>query len=102
MPWPLTVAAVLAGLFALDRLFRWMERRGWIFYRERKPSGSGVANALGEFQAMLTPAARELVVARAEPRAQDEDDDGDPPDDPASTPGAPGASRARPRRPRTP
>lgn len=90
MPWPLTAAAVLVGLFALDRLLRRMERRGWIFYRERKPSGSGVANALGEFEAILNPAVREVVVARQEQRAQDEDDDGDPP----------GAPRTRARRPR--
>ena len=95
MPWPLTIVTVLAGLLALDRLLRWMERRGWIFYRERQPSGSGVANALGEFEAILNPAVREVVVARQEQRAQDEDDDddGDPPGR-----RAPRTTRARRRR----
>jgi hypothetical protein len=97
MSWPLTVAAALVGLFALDRLLRWMERRGWIFYRERQPSGSGVANALGEFEAILNPAVREVVVARQEQRAQDDDDDDD--GDPPGRPGAPRTSRARRRRP---
>lgn len=73
-----SLVAVVVGLVALDRLLRWMERRGWIFYRERGPSGSGAGNALAELQAMLTPAARELVVAKAEPEAE-EDDDGGPP-----------------------
>lgn len=80
MPWS-TLAALLVGLFALDRLLRALERRGWIYYRERKPGSSGVANALGEFEALLNPAVREVVVAKQEQRAQDDDDDddGDPP-----------------------
>lgn len=96
MPWPQLLVAALVGLLALDRLLRWMERRGWIFYRQRKPSGSGIANALGEFEAILNPAVREVVVARQEQRAQDDDDDDD--GDPPGRPRAARLSRARQRR----
>lgn len=93
MGWTLTIVAGFAGLFALDRLFRWMERRGWIFYRERQPTGSGAGNALAELHAMLSPSAREVVVARAEHRAE-EDDDGGPP---GTGPGARARGRTGPR-----
>ena len=61
MSWPITLLLALVALVALDRLFRWMEARGWIFYRVRRPSGSG---------------AREVIVARAERRAPRDDDGG--------------------------
>lgn len=76
MSWPITLLLALVALVALDRLFRWMEARGWIFYRVRRPSGSGALAALTEFQAMLQPSAREVMVARAERRAPRDDDGG--------------------------
>ena len=80
MPWPLTVAVVLVGLFVLDRLLLALERGGLIYYRRRKPSTSGVGNALTELQAMLSPSTQHVAVAQKEPRGQ-RNDDGDPPDD---------------------
>jgi hypothetical protein len=32
----LWIAGVTIGLFALDRLFLWMEARGWIYWRKVK------------------------------------------------------------------
>ncbi|WP_052450834.1 hypothetical protein [Actinomyces polynesiensis] len=41
----MTVILVAVGatvaLFGLDRLLLWAEARGWIFYRRRKPDGTG-------------------------------------------------------------
>lgn len=81
MPWPATLALALVGLLALDRLLRWMEGRGWIYYRLRRPSGSGALDALAEFQAMLQPNARQVVIARDEGR-DERDDDGGPDGEP--------------------
>ncbi|MCY0992714.1 hypothetical protein OV203_36580 [Nannocystis sp. ILAH1] len=79
MPWPLTVLAVLAGLFALDRLLLALERGGYIYYRVRKPSGSGAGNALTELQQMLAPSTQHVIVAKREQRPE-HNDDGGPPD----------------------
>lgn len=78
MSWLVAVLTGALGLVALDRLLRWMERRGWIFYRERKPTGSGAGNAIAEFQAMLQPEVREVVEAKAVHEAEEDDDEGGP------------------------
>lgn len=88
MPWPLTLLLALAGLLALDRLLRWMEHRGWIYYRLRKPSSGGALNALAEFQAMLQPNAQQVVIARQERRDERDDDGGPDKDKPRPPPPA--------------
>lgn len=73
------VAALIAlGLIAMHRLARWAERRGWIYYLERRPSRGALGNAFLEVQALLEPAARQLIEIReAEPA--EEDEQGEPP-----------------------
>lgn len=80
MPWPITVVAVALGLFVLDRLLLALERGGYIYYRVRKPSGSGAGNALAELQQMLSPSTQHVIVAKKEQRPE-HNDDGGPPDD---------------------
>ena len=41
-----------------------MERRGWIYYRERKASSSSASNAFLEIQALFEPRAEHLVESR--------------------------------------
>ncbi len=74
------VIALTVGLVALvlDRLALWAERRGWIYYRHRKPSGSTLGSAFLEVQSLLEPNKRHVAeVQRQEPTQQDEQ--GDPP-----------------------
>lgn len=76
-----TAALLLLGaaaLFVLDRLALWMEARGWIYYRTKKPSSTDLGNAFLELQSMLEPGKRNVVVVRTE-EAVEEDDEGDPP-----------------------
>ncbi|PCC68001.1 hypothetical protein SAMN02745121_04656 [Nannocystis exedens] len=82
MPWPLALLAVIVGLFVLDRLLLAAERGGYIYYRVRKPSGSGAGNALAELQQMLSPSTQHVIVAKREQRPEHNDDGGPPdPDD---------------------
>lgn len=67
-----------AALFVLDRLGLWMEARGWIYYRKKKPSATDLGNAFLELQSMLEPGKRNVVVVRTEEVVEDEDE-GDPP-----------------------
>ena len=48
------IVAVIAALFALDRLALWAESRGWIYYRRKRGSGmTAVGNALDVFHGMF-------------------------------------------------
>ena len=51
----ITIAIIIAAaIFALDRLGRWLEDRGWIYYRKKSGSGgTAVGNALWEFHSMF-------------------------------------------------
>jgi hypothetical protein len=73
-----TAAAILA-LFALDRLALWMESRGWIYYRRRKPQSSALGNAFLQVQALIEPDTKHLLEARQEDVCE-ADESGDPPD----------------------
>ncbi len=52
--------AILIALLALDRLFLWMERRGWIYWRKVKPKGGGIAAGLSAFHELIEPQVREI------------------------------------------
>ena len=58
-----TAVAAIAALAAVDQLFLWMERRGWIYWRRRKPDPRRAI--LGPIDNVFNPA-REHVVAQKE------------------------------------
>ena len=66
------------ALTVLHHLCLWLERRGWLFYRDRKPSGSAMGGAFMEIDAFLRPGVRHEIEARKEIVHQDEA--GDPPE----------------------
>jgi len=74
----LIATAVGAGLYALHRAAVWAERRGWIYYRERRGSSGSLGNALLEVHALLEPSKRHVVEERRRDVAEDEES-GDPP-----------------------
>ena len=57
----LLVAAVaaIAALAAVDQLFLWMERRGWIYWRHRKRDPRGTL--LGPIDNVFNPAHEHVV-----------------------------------------
>ena len=72
----LLVAAVaaIAALAAVDQLFLWMERRGWIYWRRRKPDPRGAL--LGPIDNVFNPA-HEHVVEQQETQERLADIQGD-------------------------
>ena len=64
----LLIAAVVIGLFLLDRLALWMEARGWIYWRKIKPKGGGGAAALTSFHQLIEPGVRDVIEERQEHR----------------------------------
>jgi hypothetical protein len=55
----LILCGAAIGFVALDRLALWMERRGWIYWRKRKPGegtgGGPAAGLLTGFQQIIEP-----------------------------------------------
>ena len=49
-----TAVAAIAALAAVDQLFLWMERRGWIYWRRRKRDPRGAL--LGPIDNVFNPA----------------------------------------------
>lgn len=54
-----TAVAAIAALAAVDQLFLWMERRGWIYWRHRKPDPRGAV--LGPIDNVFNPAHEHVV-----------------------------------------
>ncbi len=71
-----------AALLSLDRLGRWAEDRGWIYWRKRKPDPSSTGNAMLEVQALLEPQKIHVVEERRQEHVQQDDDGGPPRPDP--------------------
>jgi hypothetical protein len=69
-----TVTVVIA-IFLIDRTGLWLESKGWLYYRKRKPSG-GAGNALQELSAVFRPSARySLEVKQKESKPRDDQGD---------------------------
>mgnify|MGYP000957995088 CR=1 FL=1 len=58
----LTATCVLVALLAADRLCLWMESRGWIYWRRRKPDPRGAV--LGAVEDVFNPAHVHTVAQR--------------------------------------
>ncbi|MGB9763857.1 MAG: hypothetical protein ACPLZD_00675 [Candidatus Saccharicenans sp.] len=69
----LLVLLIGGGLFALDRLFLFMENRGWICYRQRKTSSSALSNACLEIQQLLEPSKKYIVQIKKEQKVEAEE-----------------------------
>lgn len=65
---------LIAGLiFVLNRFLLYMESRGWIYYRKKKPGSGALSSACIEIQQMLEPSKKYVVqVRKNEKRTQQE------------------------------
>ena len=69
---------IALAVFLLDRVLRWMEGRGWIYYRTQRRGSAGVGNALLGVHALLEPDRRHVLEVR-QAEVMEEEDAGDPP-----------------------
>jgi hypothetical protein len=58
--WIATAAGAAGALFGMDRLFLWMERRGWIYWRRKRGSG-GCARVLTGVQEFVEPQVQHVI-----------------------------------------
>jgi hypothetical protein len=57
----------LAGLFGLHRLCLWLEARGWLYYRDKKPESSAASCWVG-LQQIVEPGTRHVLQLKQEKR----------------------------------
>lgn len=74
------IVGTVAFLYAMHQGALWMERRGWIFYRDTKATSTSRSNAFMQVQAMFEPRAEYVVEGRRsdETKAAEEADPGGP------------------------
>jgi hypothetical protein len=66
-------------VFAFHRLTSWMHARGWIRWKMRRGTSSGLGNAVLGAQMIFQPQIREVLEVRLDERAE-AGESGDPPD----------------------
>jgi lipoate-protein ligase A len=71
----ISVPAIAVALYFLDRLALWLEARGLLYYRKKKPEGSGSA-LLGAFQQIYEPAVKHVLHVKDTKRLGRQDSDG--------------------------
>jgi hypothetical protein len=52
---------IILGLYLLDKLGLWLERKGWLYYRHEKPQGGVCGSVLQELNALLTQSKRHVI-----------------------------------------
>ncbi|WLT32742.1 hypothetical protein [Geothrix sp. PMB-07] len=70
----LIIAAALVLLYLIDRVGLWAERRGWIYWRKRKPSTNALgAVTLGLQQIFESGKAKHVIEVQNEPKKDQPD-----------------------------
>ena len=69
----LSVLGLFVALFWLDRLCLWLEDRGWLYYRRKKPSSSA-ASAWVALQQFIEPGVKHVVQISHERRTEENEE----------------------------
>ncbi|HWY87278.1 MAG TPA: hypothetical protein VNX28_11165 [Gemmataceae bacterium] len=70
--WCLIGISGLAALYGLHRLGLWLEKRGWLFYKHKKPSSSA-AGCFVALQQVLEPPIQHVLHVNEQKRQQAEE-----------------------------
>jgi len=71
--WLAIVVGVLFLLLIFDRLLLYMEKRGWIYYRKKKPNPASVGDAFLEIQKFLEPTKKYVVQVRKNEKGEQQE-----------------------------
>ena len=70
------VLMVPVGIFCVDRLLLWMERRGWIYYRITRPDPRNLGPAFLEVQSLFESEKKYILEEQVSQKEQDDDEGG--------------------------
>lgn len=76
MKWILGGLGAVVALLLVDRLFSWLESRGWMYWRKSKsPPGDAVSSAILELQSFVDPKVRTVIETRRDDAAREKRED---------------------------
>ncbi|MGQ9801988.1 MAG: hypothetical protein ACUVRL_10050 [Candidatus Saccharicenans sp.] len=67
------ILAVIGFLLALDRLLLYLEIKGWIYYRRKKPNPGSVGNVCLEIQQLLEPSKKYVIQVKKEEKKEQQE-----------------------------
>jgi hypothetical protein len=70
--------AIGLALFTIDRLFLWLESKGWMYYRRKKPRGGAAVYHLMQIHSVFEPGFEEVIEIKVQ-EEKSEDESGAPP-----------------------
>jgi hypothetical protein len=76
MAWYYWLVVAVVGLFLLDRFFLFLEERGYLYWRKKKSSVSGVSAFLA-IDVVFTPGKQHVIEQIEKDVADEEDGQGD-------------------------
>ena len=77
MNWIIKSILILLSLFIIDRIGLWAEKRGYVYWRKKKPSSGGFGNALGELQSFMRPSAKYVIEVQEKKDVKERGEQGD-------------------------
>jgi hypothetical protein len=72
--WSLLIVGGLAALYGFHRLCLWLERRGWLYCKHKKPTTSP-ASSFVALQQVLEPPVQHFLHVKEEKRHHGEEDE---------------------------
>lgn len=81
--WGLMLVGSAAAIYGLHRFCLWLEERGWLYYKHKKPTSSP-ASCFVAFQQVIEPQAKHVLQIKDEKRSSAEHEtpgQSDPPQD---------------------
>jgi hypothetical protein len=73
--WVAVLLGAIALLFLLDRLGCWLEKRGLLYYRHKKPESSALSSFVA-MQQIIEPPSKHVFEIKDEKRKQSQEDAG--------------------------
>jgi hypothetical protein len=75
----LLILAICLGLYLIDQLGLWAERKGWIFWRKTKPTGNSLGSTALELQKIFDSGKSKHVIEVKDDQRKDSPDTGSGP-----------------------
>ena len=70
--WGLVAVGAVAALISFDRLCLWLEDRGWLYYRRKKPSSSPASSWVA-LQQFIEPGVKHVIQIKQEKRSEEDE-----------------------------
>jgi hypothetical protein len=57
----LIIGSICLAIYFFDKICLWLEKQGWLYYRNKKAESGIIGNALLELHSLLNPGTRHVI-----------------------------------------